>query len=43
MLLPGVEIEITPTDYSGMRQLQLMKLDSDRWKIFGGMINVGTN
>jgi branched-chain amino acid transport system substrate-binding protein len=43
MLLPGIQIEITPTDYSGMRQLQLMKLDGDRWKLFGGMINVGTN
>lgn len=43
MLLPGMEIAVSPTDYTGLRQLQLMSLVGDRWKLFGGIINIDAN
>ncbi|WP_244482486.1 ABC transporter substrate-binding protein [Bradyrhizobium pachyrhizi] len=43
MLLPGMKIVVTPVDYTGLHQLQMMKLVGDRWKLFGGVINVGEN
>ena len=43
ILLPGIQIDVTPTDYSGMRHLQLMKLEGERWKLIGQAIEVGSN
>ncbi|XFF02257.1 ABC transporter substrate-binding protein (plasmid) [Bradyrhizobium guangxiense] len=42
MLLPDVLVNTSPDDYSGMRQLRLIKLDGNRWKTFGNLINVGS-
>jgi hypothetical protein len=34
-------LNTTPTDYSGMRQLRLIKLDGDRWNMFGRPLKRG--
>lgn len=34
MTLPGILVNTTPTDYSSIRQLRLMKLENSRWHLF---------
>jgi len=38
MLLPGITINISPTDYRVMRQLQLERFDGKQWVLFGNVI-----
>jgi branched-chain amino acid transport system substrate-binding protein len=38
MLLPGVRINTSPTDYDPIKQLQLMRFDGKRWARFGEVI-----
>jgi branched-chain amino acid transport system substrate-binding protein len=38
MLLPGIKINTTPTNYRGYNQLQLEKFDGKRWVLFGDII-----
>lgn len=38
MLLPGIKINTSPTNYRGFNQLQLEKFDGKRWVLFGGVI-----
>jgi branched-chain amino acid transport system substrate-binding protein len=35
MLLPGVKINTSPTDYYPIEQMQLAKFDGERWVLFG--------
>ena len=39
LLLPGIKINTSPTNYRGYNQLQLMKFDGKRWVPFGGIIS----
>jgi branched-chain amino acid transport system substrate-binding protein len=38
MLLPGVKINTSPTDYFPVQQLQLMRFDGKRWVRFGDLV-----
>jgi len=39
MLLPGITLNTSATDYAPMKQLQLMKFDGTTWKLFGDVIS----
>jgi branched-chain amino acid transport system substrate-binding protein len=38
-LLPGVEVNTSPTDFAPIDQLQLMKFKGERWDLFGDIIS----
>ena len=38
MLLPGVKINTSPTNYSPIRQLQLASFNGESWELFGDLI-----
>ena len=38
MLLPGIRINTSPTDFSPLKQLQMMRFDGTRWVLFGDVI-----
>jgi branched-chain amino acid transport system substrate-binding protein len=38
MLLPGIKVSTSPTNYRGFNQLQLEKFDGKRWASFGEVI-----
>jgi branched-chain amino acid transport system substrate-binding protein len=37
MLLPGIKVNTSPTDYYPVQQLQLMRFDGKRWVRFGDL------
>jgi branched-chain amino acid transport system substrate-binding protein len=39
MLLPGMKINTSPTNYSPIRQMQLANFDGESWQLFGDLIN----
>jgi len=41
LLLPGITVNTSPTDFSPIRQLQLMRFEGDRWKRFGPVMSSG--
>jgi branched-chain amino acid transport system substrate-binding protein len=38
MLLPGIRVNTSPTDFSPIKQLQMMRFDGKRWVLFGEVI-----
>ena len=38
MLLPGIKVNASPTDYYPVQQLQLMRFDGKRWVRFGDLL-----
>ena len=38
LLLPGIKVSTSPTNYRGFNQLQLEKFDGKRWVPFGEII-----
>ncbi|MBV8888041.1 MAG: ABC transporter substrate-binding protein [Alphaproteobacteria bacterium] len=38
MLLPGITMTTSPTDYSPIKQMQLQRFDGARWVSFGGVV-----
>jgi ABC-type branched-subunit amino acid transport system substrate-binding protein len=40
-LLPGIKVKTTPTDFSPIDQLQLIRLKGDSWELFGSIIDGG--
>jgi branched-chain amino acid transport system substrate-binding protein len=38
MLLPGIKINTSPSDFYPLEQMQLMRFDGKRWVRFGGVI-----
>jgi hypothetical protein len=38
MLLPGIKVTLSPTDYRVMKQLQLERFDGEQRRLFGGVI-----
>lgn len=38
MLLPGIKLNTSPTDYYPLKQVQLMKFDGRQWVRFGGVL-----
>ena len=39
VLLPGIKINTSPTDFAPLSQLQLMKFKGDRWELFGDVVS----
>ena len=39
VLLPGIKINTSPTDFAPIAQLQLMRFKGERWNLFGDIIN----
>src|SRR3979490_3133556 len=39
MLLPGIMIDTSPTDFAPIAQLQLMKFKGERWDLFGDVVS----
>jgi len=39
MLLPGITINTSPTDYAPISQLQLMRFKGEKWELFGDVIS----
>src|SRR5579872_765832 len=40
--LPGIKITTSDTDWSPIKQLQLMKFEGETWKLFGPLMDGGT-
>jgi branched-chain amino acid transport system substrate-binding protein len=38
MLLPGIEINTSPTDFAPIKQIQMGRFDGARWQLFGPLI-----
>jgi branched-chain amino acid transport system substrate-binding protein len=39
MLLPGIKINTSPTDFAPIDQLQLMRFKGEKWEMFGDIIS----
>jgi hypothetical protein len=39
MLLPGITMTTTPTDYSGINRFQIQRFESGRWAPVGKVIS----
>ena len=39
MLLPGIRINTSPTDFAPIKQMQMAKFDGERWQLFGPLIS----
>jgi ABC-type branched-subunit amino acid transport system substrate-binding protein len=39
VLLPGITINTSPTDFAPLSQLQLMRFKGDKWELFGDVIS----
>jgi branched-chain amino acid transport system substrate-binding protein len=38
MLLPGIKINTSPTDYFPIEQVRMLKFNGTRWEVFGDVI-----
>ena len=39
VLLPGITINTSPTDFAPISQLQLMRFKGEKWELFGDVIS----
>jgi branched-chain amino acid transport system substrate-binding protein len=39
VLLPGITINTSPTDFAPISQLQLMRFKGEKWELFGDIIS----
>ena len=39
MLLPGITINTSPTDYFPIEQMQMMRFTGERWELFGPVLS----
>ena len=39
MLLPGITISTSPTDFAPVKQMQMAKFDGTTWQLFGEVIS----
>ena len=38
MLLPGIKINTSPTDFTPVKQVQMGRFDGERWQLFGSLL-----
>jgi branched-chain amino acid transport system substrate-binding protein len=43
MLLPGIKINTSPTDFAPTKQIQMARFDGERWTLFGPVLSGETN
>jgi branched-chain amino acid transport system substrate-binding protein len=41
MLLPGITINTSPTDFAPVKQVQMGRFDGERWQLFGPLLTGG--
>jgi len=41
MLLPGIKVNTSATDFFPIKQMQLMRFNGERWQLFGPVLNGG--
>jgi branched-chain amino acid transport system substrate-binding protein len=39
LLLPGIKINTSPTDFYPIQSVQLARFDSETWKLFGDVLS----
>jgi branched-chain amino acid transport system substrate-binding protein len=39
MLLPGIRVSTSPSDFAPVKQWQLMRFEGTNWQLFGDVIN----
>jgi branched-chain amino acid transport system substrate-binding protein len=39
MLLPGIEVNTSPTDFAPIKQIRMARFDGQRWQLFGPLIS----
>ena len=39
MLLPGIKVNTSPTDYAAIKQWQLMRFEGSNWQLFGDLVS----
>jgi branched-chain amino acid transport system substrate-binding protein len=39
LLLPGIRLNTSPTDFSPIEQMQLAKFNGRNWELFGSLIS----
>ena len=39
MVLPGITINTSPTDFAPIKQMQMARFDGERWRLFGPLIS----
>ena len=39
MLLPGIVVDTSPTDFYPVKQMQMMRFNGERWELFGPVLN----
>jgi branched-chain amino acid transport system substrate-binding protein len=39
MLLPGITVNTSPTDFAPVKQVQMARFDGARWRLFGPLLN----
>ena len=39
LLLPGIKVNTSPTDFAPIEQEQLAKFDGERWVLFGELLD----
>ncbi|HZT88658.1 MAG TPA: ABC transporter substrate-binding protein [Stellaceae bacterium] len=39
MLLPGITIDTSPTDFAPIKKIQMARFDGERWQLFGPLIS----
>jgi branched-chain amino acid transport system substrate-binding protein len=38
MLLPGITINTSPTDFAPIKQVQMARFNGERWELFGSIL-----
>src|SRR6201993_3941092 len=38
LLLPGIEVNTSPRDFTAIKDMNLMRFEEDSWKLFGGLV-----
>jgi branched-chain amino acid transport system substrate-binding protein len=38
MLLPGITVNTSPTDFAPIKEVQMARFDGERWRLFGPLI-----
>jgi branched-chain amino acid transport system substrate-binding protein len=39
MMLPGITINTSPTDFAPIKQIRMARFDGRRWQLFGSVIS----
>jgi branched-chain amino acid transport system substrate-binding protein len=43
LLLPGIEVNTSPRDFTAVKDMNLMRFDEDSWKLFGGLVRASAS